>query len=51
MLTSRGLAPVQSPGQQGAAVAGQLTKLADLRGRALLTDSEFQPEKRNLLDG
>lgn len=42
-------APAAAPAPDPGAVADALTKLAGLRDRGLLTDDEFQSQKRKLL--
>lgn len=40
----------QTAGTQGADTASQLTKLADLKSKGVLTEEEFQSEKSKLLN-
>ena len=52
VLTEGGLTPLGSPAPEPQPdVADQLSKLADLRDRGVLTDAEFQAQKRKLLGG
>jgi hypothetical protein len=45
----QGAAP--APAEPQASVADQLTKLADLKDRGVLTDAEFEAQKAKLLAG
>lgn len=52
VLTDGGLTPLRGAApQQQPDVADQLSKLADLRDRGVLTDAEFQAQKQKVLGG
>ena len=49
VVTEAGVAPISTPVRQQTDVADQLSKLADLHDRGVLTDAEFEAQKQRLL--